>query len=764
MNEYWRQPKHHTPAVIDLRPKQKPIRRGFSAWEDLTALRIIKAFGYSIYRFVQILFGLVLQLGSLIIRTKNTISFKQYWTKTQERVDKGIEREIKAIAKPSLRPHSTYFKLLNFVLLLCLLAAPFVVYSVFTHLDAIKNSVTEKSSEAFASLFSGKSFIEKQNYNEAQLAFNQATENFLQAQNDLSEINKTLLDLVGLVPDSTFRLAGESRHILAAGRLSARLGADLASAITPVANSNILSFLDRFGALTAPAAEDADALAKELKAINADTLPEQYREQFIRLRKQAELMAPSLSEAAKLSKQASIFLGEQIDKRYLLVFQNNSEQRGPGGFMGSYALVDFSRGEIKKLSVPKGGTYDTEAGMSEFIVAPKPLWLLNPLWHFWDSNWWPDWPSSAKKIQWFYEKSDGPTVDGVISLTPTVVERLLEIHGPVDMTKDYGVVIDAKNFWEVTQTFSEQKPQVTVEPKKIIGDLISKLMEDLPKNMNAEKTFALIGLLEKSFEEKQILVYLNDRELQASVEEFGWDGGIKKTSGDYLMVSSTNIGGQKTDRVIQKTITHDSQILPDGRIIDTLKLERAHSGEKNQAFVGVRNVAWIRVYVPEGARLISAKGFRQPDASYFETPDAVWDQDPDLKAENEAVTDAASNTKIYTENGKTVFANWSMVDPGETEELEFIYELPFGFAEKKDLSWTDRVMMNFKNQESYHYNFLVQKQPGDLNTTLVSKLRIANGWKNLWNHPSNLLINQNGAEITQALDKDFFSSVLFYKP
>ncbi len=191
MNEYWRQPKHQTPAIIDLRPKSKPVRRGFSAWEDLTALRIIKALGYSVYRFVQILIDLVVQTGLLVIRTKNSISFKQYLSRTQERVDKGIEREIKAIAKPSLGPHSRYFKLLNFVLLLSLLASPFVVYSAFTHLDAIKMSVTEKSAQAFASLFSGKTFIEKQNYNEAQDAFNIATENFLQAHNDLSEINKT---------------------------------------------------------------------------------------------------------------------------------------------------------------------------------------------------------------------------------------------------------------------------------------------------------------------------------------------------------------------------------------------------------------------------------------------------------------------------------------------------------------------------------------------------------------------------------------------
>jgi hypothetical protein len=334
------------------------------------------------------------------------------------------------------------------------------------------------------------------------------------------------------------------------------------------------------------------------------------------------------------------------------------------------------------ISVPKGGTYDTEAGLLERIVAPKPLWLLNPLWHFWDANWWPDWPTTARKLQWFYEKSDGPTVDGVISLTPTVIERLLAIHGPVDMTKEYGVIITAENFWSVTQAFSEQKPSVTKEPKKIIGDLMTRLSDDLPKNMSPEKTFALISMFETSLDQKQILLYFNNKELEQTVSSFGWDGKMKDTDNDYLMVTSTNIGGQKTDRVISETIDHTTEILPDGRIIDTLILTRQHTGIKRELFTGVRNVDWLRVYVPQNSKLIAASGFKQPDASYFSSPESTWKEDPDLQNENQASTDPESGTKMYSENGKTVFANWSMLDPGETIQIRLQYELPFRISAK----------------------------------------------------------------------------------
>ena len=764
MNESWRQPKYQTSHLIDLRVKEQVRRRGVSAWRDVTAIRIIVALAIIIGRAFQVLFDFIAHIFARINTSKKAKPVKEIIVATKQRVNKGLEREIKAIARPSLKTHSIYFKLANFFLVLCLMALPFVAYATVIHFDVIKNSITKNTTKAFSYLFSAKTLIQNQDVNGAQSAFKSATQNFLQAQASLSDINKTLLDLVGLVPDNNLKLAAASKHILAAGQLSARLGADLATALTPLPNADILSFLDRFSTITGPSSDDAAALNRELQAIDPTILPSQYKDQFNALRTQATVIAPSLSEASILSKQAASFLGDQIDKRYLVVFQNNAELRGSGGFMGSFALVDFSQGKIKKITVPPGGTYDTEAGLTQRIVAPQPLWLLQPLWHMWDANWWPDWPTSAKKIEWFYEKSDGPTVDGVISLTPTVVERILAVHGPVDMTKDYGVIITADNFWQVTQAFSEQKPSTTNAPKKIIGDLITKLMEDLPKNMTTEKALALVKVLEDSLDQKQILVYLNDNSLESSVQSFGWDGAIKNTNDDYLMVTSTNIGGQKSDRTINETITHSSKILPDGQIIDTLKIERTHTAHKNDQFTGVRNVSWMRIYVPRGAKLISASGVQNPDPGFFKEPDATWSKDPDLASENSATIDPSSGTRIYDEDGKTVFANWSMVDPGQTTTLEYSYVLPYTLNNLSPRSWIDKITNYFSSTPSFVHSLLVQKQPGTLHTTFKSDFTISGQWQNLWQYPSNLNVSSDGWNIEQPLDTDFFATVLFHKP
>jgi len=67
------------------------------------------------------------------------------------------------------------------------------------------------------------------------------------------------------------------------------------------------------------------------------------------------------------------------------------------------------------------------------------------------------------------EKSDGPTVDGVIAITPTTLERILKIFGEIDLSEDYDMVIDSENLWLKLQTLAEQKPNQTKTPKKLLG-------------------------------------------------------------------------------------------------------------------------------------------------------------------------------------------------------------------------------------------------------------------------------------------------------
>ncbi len=687
---------------------------------------------------------------------------------------------------------------LPFALVLVILILPLKILSQLDlfRFQAWKENVLSYSQAAIADLMTAADSVSRFDLPGAESSFSRAGAGFLAAQSELNQISDGLLSLAALSGNPELKLAAESKKFVAAGALSASLGRNLVLATDSLFNTSedMLGRLEGFSAYGRQAALDAASLSRQLEKINIDNLPAQYQSQFSGLQAKSRVLSDNLSEfvdAAEALKQA---LGLSQDKRYLLVFQNNAEMRASGGFIGSYALLDFSRGEIKRLEVPGGGSYDTEAGLKLKVAAPEPLWLVGTLWHFWDANWWPDWPTTARNLMWFYEKSDGPTVDGVIGLTPTVVERLLEITGPIDLQAEYGLTVTADNFWETVQTVTEQKnlaithPEAVAglattsavvvsdlplvqdlennaanKPKKIIGDLMAKIFETLPQKLDKENLLKAILLLEQSLREKHILFYFADVNLQSSVSRRNWAGEVKATGRDYLMVVHTNIAGQKSDRQMSERLEQESRVASDGSIINTLKIYRTHTGAKNAPLTGVRNVDWLRIYLPLGSQLLNAEGFRQPDASYLQDrPEAGWLLLPELEKERQAEIDSTSGTKIYEESGLTVLANWLMVDPGETALVTISYRLPFNFFDRSEPeTWTDRLLRIFNPEAGslQPHTLLIQKQPGAEPSQFSSRLFLPAGTAVVWQHPDQGQ-GDSGWDYQGQLDGDAVLSIL----
>jgi hypothetical protein len=672
-----------------------------------------------------------------------------------------------------------YESLFSFFLVLLFLIIPFKIlaYLNIFNLTSLESRIVNSSKSAVNNLMGAGLAASNLDLNLAQNRFSNAGSDFLQASDDMKAINDTLLSLASLSTNPKIKLAAESKKFLKVGIIGSRLGNELSQALVGLNNNNgdWIKILNDFGEHGTLALNDARELKTEIQKINVKNLPVEYRDRFIDLASKVDKLPDTLALVINNLEELKTFLGSGRDKRYLLVFQNNAEMRGSGGFLGSYALVDFREGKIRKLEVPGGGSYDTEAGMTKKIKAPAPLWLVNPQWYFWDANWWPNWPTTAKNLMWFYEKSGGPTVDGVISFTPSVIEKLLIVTGPIDMTKDYGLVITADNFWQQVELTAERDNIVkknpnavahlpvgeTTKPKKIIGDLMAKILEVLPTKLDKNNLVKLLSISEDSLSSKQILFYFNDEKLEQAVNSRNWGGAMTEAPLDYLMVTNTNIAGAKTDRVIKEVINHEVTVADDGSLIDTVTITRTHTAFKNEPLVGVRNVDWLRIYVPSGSELISSSGFISPDSSYFEKPDPAWETNEFIaNTEDLAITEADTGTKIYQENGKTVFANWLMLDPGNSATVTFKYKLPFNLwqqEQKTDFLSRLNNWLNSSANNFYNYSLLLQKQPGAENESFVTELKLPSFTKLIWNSVDGSLTNFRQELL---LNQDQFYSVL----
>ena len=247
-----------------------------------------------------------------------------------------------------------------------------------------------------------------------------------------------------------------------------------------------------------------------------------------------------------------------------------------------------------------------------------------------------------------------------------MIQKLLEITGPIEM-KEYDVTIDSKNFIEKTQYKVEvDYDKEENKPKKILSDLAPIILDKIFNTSNSENIAKTIGAISSGLSEKHILLYFENQKLQEIISKKNWTGEILDAQKDYLSIINSNINGYKTDGVIDETITHSTEIQNNGEIINTVQISRYHKGGNfDYEWWNKVNANYMRVYVPLGSKLLEVQG--QTRETVKEPLDylALGFRRNSLieKEENSMITDEKSGTKIYEENGKTVFANWTYVSP-----------------------------------------------------------------------------------------------------
>ncbi|MBU1164728.1 DUF4012 domain-containing protein [Patescibacteria group bacterium] len=634
-------------------------------------------------------------------------------------------------------PYGWQKALVTFIVVAFLFVIPIISMFYLGSIFKAKDNVLLLSNQAYQHLKAGQGYLSDFDLDNASAEFKNASDKFSSAKAEINDLNFLTLAIINAMPEKKQSL-DIGLSLLDIGDNLSNAGYYLLDGINSLFNDKSLDLTQKFTLLNydislamvdiVSAQQDLTNLdISGLEGVNADSLDLASKE--------LPKVEQKLEEFSLLSEVVMKFLGQDQWKRYLLVFQNNNEIRATGGFMGSYALMDIDRGRIKNMEIPAGGTYDLQGSLKVAVASPKPLTVINPRWEFHDSNWWPDFPTTAKKIIWFYENADGPTVDGVILITSSVMEDLLKVTGPV-LVHDYNRIISYENFEEETQKIVELEydPEVN-RPKQFLADLAPIVLEKLGE-INQKDFPKLIEVIYQNLQEKNIQFNFSDQQLQELVLAFNWGGEMLDTNYDYLSVISTNIAGAKTDAVVETDISHKAEILKNGDIIDTVIVTKKHNGEKGNIFTGVQNNDYLRVYVPMGSELLETDGFTPLDEKFYENTD---DYIPDVhiaSIQTNLEVDPISKTQIYNEADKTVFANWFQIKPGEEKSVYLKYKLPFTLDEG--------------------YSLLMQKQGGkdeiDFSSQVIAQQNLA--VQNIY--PLNLERDGNNFHYFNILNKDLF--------
>ncbi|HNV96778.1 MAG TPA: DUF4012 domain-containing protein [bacterium] len=631
-----------------------------------------------------------------------------------------------------------YKKLFAFVISSILIII-IINFSAFVNkLNETKGRVLGISEQAYQSLESGIKSMVGYDFENAHSNFSNANQKFTEAENEINQHGEIINQILKLIPNQGKQI-DYGEKLIETGRLLSESAVYINSALTDQEGLTLTQKIKLIQDNLEKCKDSLKLAGKNISEINENVLPQEYRGKFKLMKEKFPLLTSNIDKITSLFDVTNQILGSNGTKRYLLLFQNNNELRPTGGFIGSLAIVDIKQGEIQNIIVPPGGPYDYRAGITDSFIAPKPLWLINPNFYFWDMNWWLDAPISYSTIAENFERAGGQTVDGVISINSDVMLDVLKLTGPVHID-EYNLDITEKNFYREIQEIVEFKyDKEENKPKKVIGEMMQKILDRLfnDKNLNYVE---IAKLFDRGVSSKDIQMYFSDSSLEAFVDNYGWSGSMRETDKDYLSVVNTNIGGGKTDEFIKQKIYHNVEVLSNGKIIDTVRIVRKFNEVSDNFFAQATNKNYMRIYVPYGSKLIEAGGFDSfPEKDYVKPSYGSQEFGKLLELQGRVSVDKASGIEIFDELGKTTFAGWQEIRPGEEKIVYVKYELPFILSFESLQSFLNGLFKDNSNKFS-SYSVIYQKQSGiegdiEFNYKWSDSLKLI--WSNLDNFKQN---------------------------
>ena len=533
-----------------------------------------------------------------------------------------------------------------------------------------------------------------------------ATESLNQAETELQRVSRryNLASWLKFVPGLGIYVA-DGRHGLNAGMAGMAAAKSVLEAIAPYAD--VLGFSGQETELNIDSAEEkiifiletldkispqldgvGERLAiaqKEMNQINPRHYPKSLfgkpvRENLVNLRDSLNSSEEVLKNIKPLLALLPKLLGQQGTQTYLLVFQNDAEMRGSGGFLTAYAILETFRGKV--TPVLSQDIYELDNKFGNRLPAPEPIKKYLPLvynFHLRDMNLSPDFTVAMDTFLPNYKDvAQYKDFNGVIAMDTQIVVDLLKVLGPVGVA-DWGrydaEIVKECNCPQVVYKMEDYSTRPTYYVKANRKGMIGPLMHSILLNvMNSPKKlwpqFMEIGL--KNINGKHLMFYFpDDPAMQQAADAFNASGRVKEFEGDYFYINDTNFAGAKSNLYVQQAVDQVIDVAGDGTITKTVTVTYTNPEPADDCNLESGGLClngllrdWVRLYVPEGSQLVEVLG-------------------------------SGIEATVNKELGKTVLEAFIELRPESRTKLIYKYTLPF--------------------KKSGDYRLLIQKQPGAKN-------------------------------------------------
>lgn len=365
----------------------------------------------------------------------------------------------------------------------------------------------------------------------------------------------------------------------------------------------------------------ADINAADLNAIPSSLLKPSEATLLRKLAAQWPTARTTLGAAQTWLAVLPSVLGIGTPTNFLVEVMDSGELRPGGGFVGNYALVTLKNGQVEPFTLQDvyliDRPYLSQVGYHSPVPSQYGWWPWPTMFGLRDSNLSPDFPTNAQVAMRLFRAEGGPATHGVLAITPTVIQRVLDVVGPTPMPL-YHVTVTSANLVPLIEYYQlAASPQTDLPPADQISSPSKRFVALLGRTLLGKLhglTLAQMATLGQTLltdvQQKDLQIYLANPASEALLAQTGYTAAVPHTPGDAVTINDANDGVNKgsqfTTTTYQDTVRLDAQ----GNATHTLTITyRFHAADLSQLYGPDRYQSYLRIYAPPASRLTSVTGF-----------------------------------------------------------------------------------------------------------------------------------------------------------
>src|SRR5579875_62500 len=335
-----------------------------------------------------------------------------------------------------------------------------------------------------------------------------------------------------------------------------------------------------------------------------------------------------------------VILGISSPANYLIEVLDATELRPAGGFIGNYGIATLSGGRLVSTHITDVDLLDKPYEMARHRIAypPSYTWfqhyLVPSTWSFRDSNLDADFPTAARYGEATYKQEGGNVaVQGVIAITPALIQKALAITGPI-YVPEYKETVTAQNlvalihFHQLGGSAAGEGSDLIPSPdghsslRKRFTELLAEHFFERVQQLSAKALQAFLLLMANSLRTKDIQIYFNDPGAEHILQLLDVDGTIQSPPGYHLFIVDANISPNKANSFIVTTVDDQVTIDAQGNARHHTSISYAWTlPGKNYGSPTYRD--YVRVYAPLSSTLTEQHGWL-PQGTSKAFGSAVW--------------------------------------------------------------------------------------------------------------------------------------------